>query len=1058
MVADGKANYIDVPIQDLLFVERHLHQLDFSAPLGRDADIAWHPMTQAALQLTPGWNGEAPQALHFYTDGSATRRALSAAAACVLLVQTESGLKFGGAYPFVLPATSRAYDAEHMALLGALLWSCYILATTPDVQSPVAIYLNFDCVSAGFIAAGIWCSHNDNLWARATRSLWRYVQERFGTTPQAQHVRGHSGHPWNEAADAAAKAALDEAIPASPAQHFIDLLTLDGTAPHLLDWLSYLVAAQAGKTGLPPVQDRCFRYDLDGPFHRPPSARCLVPTLAARVTQLSQSWQHFALRIATANVLTLYPKASQTGMYISARQQALLRQCAQLDLHIIGVQETRSKWSGHRQCLGYHLLSSPSTAQGHGGVQLWIKQSWQGADSQLKIEHHHLKILTADPRILVVHLRHPSIDLILMSLHAPNNVEEEDWLAWWRKCTRAIPKHLTDKAKIVCVDANSKVGSLQSLSVGDFGAEEENLAGRCFHQWLCEQQLVLPQTFPGISHGPATTWMHSSGSESRLDYVALDSRLANATEEACRSQLDLSISSVDHFAVQLQLRLGLRGDGHAPHREQPVPTPREAPTVSWSCDVHTHAHEVQLWLDSTRAHPQRSARRKHHLSEETWACVQLKKCHWNRVCAARRAKWKGSLRALFQAWRGACDIDTDTDDVLTFSSATPWLKRCDFTIAVHLYGFALQSARALQGVREDDRRFYQHLADHSSDESLPTLWKKLKGVLPKPRTKRLRNLRCIGPETDELFQHFDDTHRSQREAALDSRRREKDAHWWLEEFGAALLQGRRVIGIAMDTAVSAVDGNLLSGPGRKCLAEFIEAGAFAGNLSGPPCETWSQARHNEVPGRRGPVPLRSASRPWGLCGLTGRNLEQLKVGNALMLRNLENEVTIVLAGGISMMEHPEEPDDPQRASIWRTNLHQMLMAAPDACQAHIAQSDFGAATKKPTIIRGLQAPGLHQGLQAWRILGRQKPTAMLGGWDAAQKSWRTARAKEYPIGLSRALTFCLLDAIHHRIDRKGVRQVKLSSLSTEAQDWFNRISQHSRVYGSDFLPDYQPSR
>eukprot|EP00438_Fugacium_kawagutii_P005514 Skav227058 [mRNA] locus=scaffold72:892231:892764:- [translate_table: standard] len=176
-----------------------------------------------------------------------------------------------------------------------------------------------------------------------------------------------------------------------------------------------------------------------------------------------------------------------------------------------------------------------------------------------------------------------------------------------------------------------------------------------------------------------------------------------------------------------------------------------------------------------------------------------------------------------------------------------------------------------------------------------------------------------------------------------------------------------------------------------------------------------------------------------------------------MLRNLENEVTIILAGGISLMEHPEEPDEPQRASIWRTNLHQMLMAAPDASKAHIAQSDFGASTKKPTVIRGLQAPGLHQGLQAWRILGRQRPTATLGGWDAAQKSWRTARAKEYPIGLSRALSFCLLDAIHHRIDRKGVRQVELSSLSTEAQDWFHRISQHSRVYGSDFLPDYQPS-
>ena len=60
-----------------------------------------------------------------------------------------------------------------------------------------------------------------------------------------------------------------------------------------------------------------------------------------------------------------------------------------------------------------------------------------------------------------------------------------------------------------------------------------------------------------------------------------------------------------------------------------------------------------------------------------------------------------------------------------------------------------------QQVRGDDAHFYQTLADRHSDESLPTLWKSLKPLLPRQAAKRRNNIRCIGPATSDIVAHFD---------------------------------------------------------------------------------------------------------------------------------------------------------------------------------------------------------------------------------------------------------------------------------------------------------------
>jgi exonuclease III len=54
-----------------------------------------------------------------------------------------------------------------------------------------------------------------------------------------------------------------------------------------------------------------------------------------------------------------------------------MKQFQDVHAQVIGVQETRSKASGHFVVGSFHVLSSPATSRGHGGAQIWIQQTWQ---------------------------------------------------------------------------------------------------------------------------------------------------------------------------------------------------------------------------------------------------------------------------------------------------------------------------------------------------------------------------------------------------------------------------------------------------------------------------------------------------------------------------------------------------------------------------------------------------------------------------------------------------------------------------------------------------------
>ena len=170
------------------------------------------------------------------------------------------------------------------------------------------------------------------------------------------------------------------------------------------------------------------------------------------------------------------------------------------------------------------------------------------------------------------------------------------------------------------------------------------------------------------------------------------------------------------------------------------------------------------------------------------------------------------------------------------------------------------------------------------------------------------------------------------------------------------------------------------------------------------------------------------------------------------------EVSLVLAGAGSLMEHPAEHPDEERASVWRTQCHsEWVMKLPDAWQHRIEQWQYGAIGVKPTTLRALNMGPphiVHQVLQTNRDPLALRPCNPLRG-RTDDGSFRTAAAKEYPVGLCRTLVLATLESLKYKISHCGT--CTAADLSDSESAWLNSLYTKAcnASLSGRFLPDFQ---
>ena len=201
---------------------------------------------------------------------------------------------------------------------------------------------------------------------------------------------GHAGIPANELADCIAKQSLG-----------------GPTTPGL--WEKAAAEQPADCRARPPNNDKVSLQFWQAVHDMPglPSSPADQP-----------SAEPVKITFASANVTTLVPKGPQP----SPRRLGLNMAARKAGLAALGVQEARSH-NHHVALSHYFVWASGATAQGRGGVELWLSKDHFDA-KRVYIQH-------TDPRRLIAHVVLFGRPLAILVAHAlPSDDGEEAVQAW----------------------------------------------------------------------------------------------------------------------------------------------------------------------------------------------------------------------------------------------------------------------------------------------------------------------------------------------------------------------------------------------------------------------------------------------------------------------------------------------------------------------------------------------------------------------------------------------------------------------------------------------------
>lgn len=246
-------------------------------------------------------------------------------------------------------------------------------------------------------------------------------------------------------------------------------------------------------------------------------------------------------------------------------------------------------------------------------------------------------------------------------------------------------------------------------------------------------------------------------------------------------------------------------------------------------------------------------------------------------------------------------------------------------------------------------------------------------------------------------------------------RRPGDIHQVLEE--RALRDHVALWVISVDMCMQKDQADLGTASALRFWKARVLSGQIIGLGGGPPCETWSAARHQE----EGPPPLRSLQWPQGLPWLSTLQWRQVLVGSRLMAFHIEMMWTAAITGACAWMEHPQYPvwlREEMPPSVWTHKELHLLKSLQCTSVVSFDQCAFGSSSRKPTTLMLIRLRNLRNAIlrKHWgRCVHPPSFHTALQGRDETG-AFRTAAHKVYPPQLNRVISDSIYDFVKTRFD------------------------------------------
>ena len=240
--------------------------------------------------------------------------------------------------------------------------------------------------------------------------------------------------------------------------------------------------------------------------------------------------------------------------------------------------------------------------------------------------------------------------------------------------------------------------------------------------------------------------------------------------------------------------------------------------------------------------------------------------------------------------------------------------------------------------------------------------------------------------------------------AYAGRRRRGDIEWYLEAVGKQHT-ACQIFVASVDIVIDSEFGDISKAHIRQYWIGHITQGHIVGFIAGPPCNTWSRARHHMLDNGKGPRVVRTPTEPWGLCSLSLKELKQVSIGTLLLSFAFQGIAALSIHSGTGFVEHPRDPEQDHMVTIWRLPILQLLLRLPNMRLIHLAQGLFGAPSAKPTTLLVLGMRSLEKELNIQRVAANLPTGTSVGKSESGQ--FLTAPLKEYPPSMCRAIAQAL---------------------------------------------------
>ena len=339
----------------------------------------------------------------------------------------------------------------------------------------------------------------------------------------SQHVKAHSGDPWNEMADVVCN------VTSERGGGFDDTLLPNGLHavicdnPKACEWLHFSVASDTALAQYPPcsaegVMD-LHRNVKDGWLALPAATVCSfidgvegdpVDAIAAPdFVPPSDGILAFSINVQSLrDPKQKKPKfrrevrgvvretAEDREAPWSAKRNVVLEQLSSRKVHVCGMQEARPWFSGISVTRDHILIAARAYARGSHGLLLAFSRSlsWgtvDGVDQFISVKH--IEVVVSSTRMRIVRVRTDYLDFAASVIYAPRDVSTDTTPdAYWLQATRDY-KLAVGRPNIFFADANTSANAQVPGHVGRVTCGERIHSG--FVDFLSSTGCWLPCTF-----------------------------------------------------------------------------------------------------------------------------------------------------------------------------------------------------------------------------------------------------------------------------------------------------------------------------------------------------------------------------------------------------------------------------------------------------------------------------------------------------------------------------------------------------------------------------------